>query len=482
MQICVQNCVKLFDQAIEIDTSLPFITLASALSRCDPGIVTNHDVHFLKLNTQRHRPTGPFTRALWTRSASQSSIVTINRQMTPQKSRRRRGDALVEAVRKRAGRPVTAKEEVVGMVLPLASPAKKRTPAKRVAAVAGASGAGGKNKKAEADDGGATPAARLSKRNQAHPLKSIFAGLLSVYAMMRRRNKKITFLSVREGVEQASRRRFAIADLRSLARLVPDIVVLEEMRAGASIGEEDVVVRVNLPKSGTGVAMEAFIAASERQVLVESTPVTGSGAGKAAGVQTPDAKKRKFDPRIRSVLQSPTSRRLSDLVNGCERAEPGTLRRAASTPNSIRTPMAPIEDNTELYDRTISGIISMESLQQLDVNEQRHIALSSVEAKAARRERATIASLPDMLQRIMAVYGRKGPKVMAMSAVCDTLRGGGLEMVSREEMEARVRALAVHAGEFLKVEKGRGGVEEVWASVKGFDVSACMDRLKSLSR
>jgi len=377
---------------------------------------------------------------------------------------------------------VNAKEEVVGMVLPLASPAKKRTPAKRVADFRGTSGTNGTKSKAEANDGGATPAARQSMRNQAHPLKSIFAGLLSVYAMMRRRNKQITFLSIREGVEQASRRRFAIADLRSLAKLVPDIVALEETRAGATNRDEDVVVQVTLPKGGAGVAMEAFITASERQVLVESTPVGGSRTRNTAGVQTPEAKKRKVDPRIRSVLQSPTSRRLSDLVNGYERAEPGTLRRTASTPNSLRTPMAPIEDNRDLYERTISGIISMESLQQLDVNEQRHIALSSVEAKAARRERATIASLPDMLQRVMAVYGRKGPKVMAMGAICDKLRGGGLEIVSREEMEARVRALAVHADEFLKVEVGRGGVEEVWASAKGFDMSACMDRLKNLSR
>ena len=394
----------------------------------------------------------------------------------------------MEAVRKRAGRPaVNAKEEVAGMVLPLASPVKKRTPAKRVADVAGSSGAGGKKKKAEADDGGATPAARQSAQSRAaHPLKSIFAGLLSVYAMMRRRNRQITFSSVREGVEQASRRRFAIADLRSLARVVPDIIALEETRAGATNGDEDVVVRVTLPRGGAGVAIEAFMtaynAASERPVLVESTPICGAGARNTTGIQTPEARKRKVDPRIRSVLQSPTSRRLSDLVSGCEWAAPGTARGAVSTPNSFRTPITPIEDNMELYERTLSGVISMKSLQQLEVNEQRHIALSSVEAKAARRERATIASLPDMLQRIMAVYGRKGPKVMAMSAVCDTLRGGGLEMVSREEMEARVRALAVHAGEFLKVEKGRGGVEEVWASVKGFDVSACMDRLKSLSR
>lgn len=44
-------CTNCCDQAIAIDTSLSFIALASDLSRCDPGIVANHDVPFLKLNT-----------------------------------------------------------------------------------------------------------------------------------------------------------------------------------------------------------------------------------------------------------------------------------------------------------------------------------------------------------------------------------------------------------------------------------------------
>lgn len=438
--------------------------------------------------------------------------------MTTHRSRTRRGEstgrALVEAVRKRTKNEGETKE-VAGMVLPLASPMKRRTPAKRVGTVPGASGAAGsvdgkKNKAGEThdrslgagqvDEGGATetPATRQSKPDPmtSHPLKSIFAGLLSVYAMMRRRNKQITFSSIKDGVEQASRRRFGIADLRSLARMMPDILSLEEIRASSTARDrdDDVILRVNLPKGGAGVAMEAFATASERHVLVESTPMVASGGRSdggctandvsgpgTSGMQTPEVKRRKVNPRIRSVLQSPTSRRLSDLVNGSDPTGVGAVASKFTPRSSVRTPMAPIEDNNELYSRTLSGVISMESLHQLEVNEQRHHALSSVEARASRRERAKIASLPDMLQRVMAVYGRKGPKVMALGAVCDKVRGGGLEMVSREEVEARVRGLADHAGEFLKIEKGRGGVEEVWVRVKGFDVCACMDRLKRLS-
>jgi len=69
---------------------------------------------------------------------------------------------------------------------------------------------------------------------------------------------------------------------------------------------------------------------------------------------------------------------------------------------------------------------------------------------------------------------------MGLGVVCERVRGGGLETVRLEDVEGRVRALAAHAAEFLTIEKGRGGVEEVFVQTKGFDVNACMAKLKKL--
>ena len=422
------------------------------------------------------------------------------------------------------------------MLLPVISPVKgRKTPAKRVGTEAAAvDGAGRKrqwkHREATREEVGTSARARASfEAHEAHAaretqetqetqgahakapmkessgLKSIFAGLVSVYTMMKRRNKQITFSSVKDAVEQASRRRFGIADLRELARVAPEMLQLEE-RERTTKSLEDAVIRVCLPKGGAGVAMEAFGAALDQATaaVVVATPRDG-GVGVTSrdrdgeGSQTPhsSAKRLKANPRMRSVLQSPTSRRLSELVEVCgdlgDRGSGHQTRHQTrhrnlnqSTLGLVRTPMAPIpavadiEENKDLYARTLSGVISMSSLQQLAQNEQRHVALSSTEARAARHERAIMASLPDTLQRVLAVFGRKGARCMGLDAVCERVRGGGLETVRLEDVEGRVRALAAHAAEFLTIEKGRGGVEEVFVQTKGFDVNACMAKLKKL--
>jgi len=423
------------------------------------------------------------------------------------------------------------------MLLPVTSPVKgRKTPAKRVGTEAAAvDGAGRKrqwkHREATREEVGTSARARaafeaheayaawetqetqgtLAKAplKESSGLKSIFAGLVSVYTMMKRRNKQITFSSVKDAVEQASRRRFGIADLRELARVAPEMLQLEE-RERTTKSLEDAVIRVCLPKGGAGVAMEAFGVALDQATaaVVVATPRDGGVGitnrdrdrdGDGEGSQTPDssAKRLKANPRMRSVLQSPTSRRLSELVEVCgdlgDRGSGHQTRHQTrhrnlnqSTLGLVRTPMAPIpavadiEENKDLYARTLSGVISMSSLQQLAQNEQRHVALSSTEARAARHERAIMASLPDTLQRVLAVFGRKGARCMGLGVVCERVRGGGLETVRLEDVEGRVRALAAHAAEFLTIEKGRGGVEEVFVQTKGFDVNACMAKLKKL--
>lgn len=442
-------------------------------------------------------------------------------------------------VRKRQGRAdgSVGREEVTGMLLPVTSPVKgRKTPAKRVGTEAAAvDGAGRKrqwkHREATREEVGTSARARaafeaheayaawetqetqgtLAKAplKESSGLKSIFAGLVSVYTMMKRRNKQITFSSVKDAVEQASRRRFGIADLRELARVAPEMLQLEE-RERTTKSLEDAVIRVCLPKGGAGVAMEAFGVALDQATaaVVVATPRDGGVGitnrdrdrdGDGEGSQTPDssAKRLKANPRMRSVLQSPTSRRLSELVEVCgdlgDRGSGHQTRHQTrhrnlnqSTLGLVRTPMAPIpavadiEENKDLYARTLSGVISMSSLQQLAQNEQRHVALSSTEARAARHERAIMASLPDTLQRVLAVFGRKGARCMGLGVVCERVRGGGLETVRLEDVEGRVRALAAHAAEFLTIEKGRGGVEEVFVQTKGFDVNACMAKLKKL--
>ena len=413
----------------------------------------------------------------------------------------------------------------------LASPVKaRRTPAKRVVGGGIHGNSATENVKGtdlaflnEKNDGKdaidkekqtpSTAATTTRSQSQFQALKQIFAGLVSVYTIMKRRNKPITFSSIKDAVEQASRRRFGVGELNELARVVPDMVVLEDIRVGGDCnGHSDVLVRVNLPKGGAGVAMEAFGVAVEQAAkeTKETKDMGGTknnivvvGATPKDGSRTPDSSakcRRKVNPRMRSVLQSPTSRRLSELVNVCENGDDGTGTTAScghrhvgivepqngapdAAQPSERVPMAPIlsiEENKDLYARTLSGVISTSSLQQLAQNEQRHAALSSTQARAARQERATLASLPDTLQRVMAVFGRKGARCMGMVTVCQRVRGGGLETVKIEDVEGRIRALAVHAGEFLTIEKGRGGVEEVFVRTKGFDVSACMQRLKAL--
>jgi len=411
-------------------------------------------------------------------------------------------------VRKRQGRAdgSVGREEVTGMLLPVTSPVKgRKTPAKRVGTEAAAvDGAGRKrqwkHREATREEVGTSARARaafeaheayaawetqetqgtLAKAplKESSGLKSIFAGLVSVYTMMKRRNKQITFSSVKDAVEQASRRRFGIADLRELARVAPEMLQLEE-RERTTKSLEDAVIRVCLPKGGAGVAMEAFGVALDQATaaVVVATPRDGGVGitnrdrdrdGDGEGSQTPDssAKRLKANPRMRSVLQSPTSRRLSELVEVCgdlgDRGSGHQTRHQTrhrnlnqSTLGLVRTPMAPIpavadiEENKDLYARTLSGVISM-------------------------------ASLPDTLQRVLAVFGRKGARCMGLGVVCERVRGGGLETVRLEDVEGRVRALAAHAAEFLTIEKGRGGVEEVFVQTKGFDVNACMAKLKKL--
>jgi hypothetical protein len=354
------------------------------------------------------------------------------------RSRTRRGDALVESVRKRA------RQDRPGAVVP-SEPAVLASPTKTCKDVVPGT------------------SVKLDKTiPMQHPLRPIFAGLVSVYAMMRRRNKQITYSSVKGAVEQASRRRFSMTDLHDLANIVPEIIVLER------VGEDDVAMRMALGKGGAGAALEAFEENVARVGTSTAAPVA------TTPIITPSGLKAKHK-RIRSVLQSPTSRRLSSLVSICE-------KNTATAAGNLATPMAAITENKELYDRTLSGVISLDSLHKLEKNEQEHVKLSSVEAKEARRRRAVISSLPDMLQRVMAVYGRKGPKVIELDAVCEKLRGGGLETVSVEDVRARVYCLAEHAPEFLRIEKTPRGIEEAWAVTKGLNFQGLMERLAKVAK
>eukprot|EP00889_Picochlorum_renovo_P007828 jgi/Picre1/34858/NNA_002324.t1 len=82
-----------------------------------------------------------------------------------------------------------------------------------------------------------------SARNQR---KQIDRGILAVYGMMKKRNKQTTYVAMKEGVENASKRRFDEKMLYQLKNLVPELIELETvpLLTGKTRNERTTVVKL----------------------------------------------------------------------------------------------------------------------------------------------------------------------------------------------------------------------------------------------
>lgn len=298
-------------------------------------------------------------------------------------------------------------------------------------------------------------------------LKDMFMALLSVYGMMRSRNMQTSLKSMKEGVESVSKRRFGEKELYQLKTLVPDLLHLEE------IGE-NILIKLSDTKNTTNAiswfnkALLHFI--SDKKGM-KTTEVPAWGCLKSIST----AEKR-------PVFQSPKKKRQRRLSILCSAKE------IKSSDGSILGHMGN-EDLLgslpgELRRRSLDGIISIDSLHKLEENEKEHRRLSGSEAQLERHKRATISSLPDIFQRIQAIVGKRGPKVLGLEILCNRIRSGGLETVSKSDIIARIRCLAEHVPEFLVVEStGRSGEEDVWIKRdKAVDYSDIMTRLIALQK
>lgn len=105
----------------------------------------------------------------------------------------------------------------------------------------------------------------------------------------------------------------------------------------------------------------------------------------------------------------------------------------------------------ELRRRSLDGIISLSTLHQLNRNETEHRRLSGSEAVSFRANNAALKALPGMLQRIRTIFGRRGPKVMKLDDLVKTIKNGGLEIVTNEDVANRLYHLEKHASNFIQI-------------------------------
>lgn len=150
-----------------------------------------------------------------------------------------------------------------------------------------------------------------------------------------------------------------------------------------------------------------------------------------------------------------------------------------SSPNS-----ADILDDmpNELRRRSLDGIISLSTLQKLNHNEKEHRRLSGSEAVAFRAENAALKALPGILQRIRTIFGRRGPKAMKLDDLVKTIKNGGLEIVSNEDVANRLYCLEKHASDFIQI-KPWGETDStpaVWIN-RECNFAEILQKLKALS-
>jgi len=300
---------------------------------------------------------------------------------------------------------------------------------------------------------------------QLRGLKDIFTAFLSVYRIMRARNMQTSLKSMKERVECVSKRRFEEKELYQLKTLVPDLLQLEKV-------DENILIKVSRNKGRDPMVCfkNALLQFMPMQNDSETTEVPMWQHSKDMSVieKRPDFQSpRKKKQRRLSILCSEKQAKASDDVSISGRMGEDLL---GSLPRELRR-------------RSLDGIISIESLHKLDQNEKEHRRLSGSEAQLQRHKRATISSLPDIFQRVQAIFGRKGPKVLSLDTVCERIRSGGLETVSKRDIIARVRCLGKHVPEYLVLERKVGGVEDVWITRdKTVDYTDIMNRLMAMQR
>lgn len=287
--------------------------------------------------------------------------------------------------------------------------------------------------------------------------KEVWKAMLTVYSMMRSRNMITTYDSMKEAVEQASRKRFDVSVVHQLEALMPDIVTVERVS-----GQDKVTL--TLGPGGRIEAMNRF----EEAMKTRSTTSLPVDNGNVLLMEEdfhpvpPRQQRRLSTSCLLQPSHTPAILNLTDTHDDTLKSMPEQLRR-----------------------RSMDGIISLSSLEKLQKNEQERDVLSSDKAIAERHARATRASLPDMLQRMRTIYGRTGPKVMGLSVLCDRLKSGGLEMVSLKDIEDRIRCLAEHAPECVHVTSvdntaHRRIEEEVWFARGQIDYPMILHRLRHL--
>ncbi|KDD73784.1 hypothetical protein H632_c1840p1, partial [Helicosporidium sp. ATCC 50920] len=133
----------------------------------------------------------------------------------------------------------------------------------------------------------------------------------------------------------------------------------------------------------------------------------------------------------------------------------------------------------ELRQRSMDGVISMQSLRRLSFSAEEHRRQSSAEASASRDRRQTLAELPRALHCVSRVFGARGARALPLAELLARLGGvragpGGSEAV--------VRALARAAPEFLELKPfGSCGTPAAWIDRRA-DLAALSARLKRLAR
>lgn len=345
-------------------------------------------------------------------------------------------------------------------------------------------------------------------------LKDIFTGILAVYGMMKKRNKQTTYVAMKEGVENASKRRFDEKMLYQLKNLVPELIELETvpLLTGKTRNERTTVVKLGhvsmveakrlldsalheyaSSSQGTGTGHMAKDVPEWNPSCVEKTHLVPSPEPIEDAIQwisspgSTGSDKTTNTPAA-SILQSPRkttmrvrrARRLSFSQSAVSQQQ---QRLDASQPVSSSGIDTVLDDMPhELRRRSLDGIISMASLKKLDENEREHRRLSGSEARATRSEKAALKSLPDMFHRIRSIFGRRGPKAIKLDDICLRIRSGGAELTALDDIAHCVQSLADHAPEFITI-RPWGDVDNaptVWVD-RTCDFSLIFKRISSLS-
>lgn len=345
-------------------------------------------------------------------------------------------------------------------------------------------------------------------------LKDIFTGILAVYGMMKKRNKQTTYVAMKEGVENASKRRFDEKMLYQLKSLVPELIELETvpLLTGKTPKERTTVVKLGkvsmveakrlldsalheyASSQGTGTRHMIKDVPEWNPSSVEKTHLVPSPEPIEDAIQwisspgSPGSDKTTNTPAA-SILQSPRkttmrvrrARRLSFSQSAVSQQQQQKLD--ASQPVSSSGIDTVLDDMPhELRRRSLDGIISMASLKKLDENEREHRRLSGSEARATRSEKAALKSLPDMFHRIRSIFGRRGPKAIKLDDICRRIRSGGAELTALDDIAHRVQSLADHAPEFITI-RPWGDFDDaptVWVD-RTCDFSLMYKRISSVS-